>query len=718
MVIGFESDEIKNEKDVLLDSPEHYKNSSSNYSSNNANYQAYDTSCFRDFNYTEIENKREIWIDEEMSDSLEQDMGRKYQTYVKNLCRFGSGVIYVPDDFHTIQSAVENATAGDEIIVRNGTYTENIVVDKPLTVRSEEGYTNCTILLDKSTKHIFTITSDFVTISGFKMKGKEEYGRSAVLINNYVNYSTISWNKLIYCFYFIKGKYTNNNTIHDNFMGAKGSYCENWGIWLEHNSNNHIYNNEIKHLDQYAVSIHCKKGNNNLIENNILRGSYCVGLVSATNNTILDNDMGTGFWAQMYIENSHNNQIINNTFPTARTDGIILQSSDNNNISDNVFQKSGIYVYESYNNTIKNNTVRDKPLIFSEGETGKIINEDAGQIILVLCDNITIVNQNISETIVGVEFFNTSNSMIRDSIIKSNKWEGIYSANSNNNKFHNITLKNSWQGITLYDCNENEISSCKINPNSWEGIYFKRSHLNNICNNTISGRDCNGIELHNSNNNTICCNVIILHRYGFGGLFLYNSNSNLCYHNTFYKNSNDAFDDGDNKWDNGYPSGGNYWDAYYGIDINGDGIGDISFVIPGGSNKDFYPLMCPPNNVSVPPKKPDISGTKIGGVGKDYKFTFSAIDPNGDDVYLKVEWGNRNQKWMGPYGSGEEVVFNNTWDEKGSYYIRARARDINDIEGPWSEFKVTMPKSRDMWFLRWLEKFPILQRLLEVLGRV
>lgn len=34
--------------------------------------------------------------------------------------------IYVPDNYTTIQAAVNNATAGDTIIVRDGTYSENV----------------------------------------------------------------------------------------------------------------------------------------------------------------------------------------------------------------------------------------------------------------------------------------------------------------------------------------------------------------------------------------------------------------------------------------------------------------------------------------------------------------------------------------------------------------------------------------------------------------
>ncbi|GFO96024.1 periplasmic copper-binding protein [groundwater metagenome] len=47
----------------------------------------------------------------------------------------GAATIYVPDNYAKIQWAVDNASGGDTIIVRNGIYYENVKINKPLTIR-------------------------------------------------------------------------------------------------------------------------------------------------------------------------------------------------------------------------------------------------------------------------------------------------------------------------------------------------------------------------------------------------------------------------------------------------------------------------------------------------------------------------------------------------------------------------------------------------------
>jgi outer membrane protein assembly factor BamB len=108
------------------------------------------------------------------------------------------------------------------------------------------------------------------------------------------------------------------------------------------------------------------------------------------------------------------------------------------------------------------------------------------------------------------------------------------------------------------------------------------------------------------------------------------------------------------------------------------------------------------------PEAPIISGELKGRPETSYEYTFSAVDPNDDDVFYQIYWGNgEDLYWFGPWTSGEEVVVDFTYYWEGTFRILARAKDINDLYGPWSELEVTMPVNQHSY------SFPLLQRLLE-----
>ena len=77
--------------------------------------------------------------------------------------------IYVPDDYLTIQSAVNAASPGDTIIVRDGLYNEHVIVNKQLTIKSERGYANCVVNGEGS--DVFALYADGIRIEGFTITG-------------------------------------------------------------------------------------------------------------------------------------------------------------------------------------------------------------------------------------------------------------------------------------------------------------------------------------------------------------------------------------------------------------------------------------------------------------------------------------------------------------------------------------------------------------------
>jgi len=112
-----------------------------------------------------------------------------------------------------------------------------------------------------------------------------------------------------------------------------------------------------------------------------------------------------------------------------------------------------------------------------------------------------------------------------------------------------------------------------------------------------------------------------------------------------------------------------------------------------------------------PPDPPIIDGPTSGKVGVEYQYNFSLSDPDDDPMYLRVDWGNGTPgPWTGPYDSDTTVRLNHTWNEKGTFTIRAQAKDIYDVESEWSTLTVTMPKNK-------MASSSLLLRLLEHLSQ-
>lgn len=120
-----------------------------------------------------------------------------------------------------------------------------------------------------------------------------------------------------------------------------------------------------------------------------------------------------------------------------------------------------------------------------------------------------------------------------------------------------------------------------------------------------------------------------------------------------------------------------------------------------------------------PPEKPSTpSGKKFGRPGVEYTYKTDTVDPDDNQVFYMWDWGDGNfSKWLGPYDSGDICEASHTWDKKGTYSIRVRAKDIFDEESDWSDpLKMRVPKSFP--FIDFLEgSFPRLSFLLSILLR-
>jgi hypothetical protein len=173
-------------------------------------------------------------------------------------------------------------------------------------------------------------------------------------------------------------------------------------------------------------------------------------------------------------------------------------------------------------------------------------------------------------------------------------------------------------------------------------------------------------------------------------------------------------------WLGPYPSGSNISASYtwtYG------GVFEIRAKLKGGGGESPW---SDPHTITIvqnePPDTPSITGPSHGKPGTSYSFTFVTTDPDGDEVYYFIDWGdNTSSGWIGPYNPGQEETANHSWSQKGTYTIQIKAKDIQGAESwGWGTLSVKIPCSYNIFvlsFFNWLfEKlphaFPILRYLL------
>jgi len=197
--------------------------------------------------------------------------------------------------------------------------------------------------------------------------------------------------------------------------------------------------------------------------------------------------------------------------------------------------------------------------------------------------NVTIKNIKIKSFHCGLYLNSSSGNNISGNTITSEI--GILLTSSHNNTVSGNIITKTRSGISLeggmmVGSKHNIISGNYIINNRWEGIFIQGSS-NQIIGNYIAN---NGNGTH-----------IVSPPFGAA------SSNNLFYHNSFVNNTRQiyiekgfAIPDSINVWDNGYPSGGNYWSDYYFLNDNdGDGIGDVAYAIDV-NNLDYYPIMSSP----------------------------------------------------------------------------------------------------------------------------
>jgi serine protease AprX len=335
-----------------------------------------------------------------------------------------------------------------------------------------------------------------------------------------------------------------------------------------------------------------------------------------------------------------NNTVINNRGKGSHEGhGIGLTSSSNCIIANNTVLSNsayGIALFQSNNNIIKGNRCDS--------------NRDYQINLFTASCNNTITENSLSGSIYG---------------------HGIYLIGQSNNNVitKNVAFSNSNAGINVLSSHHNLISDNILEYNVkglWIGsmLSFDYSNGNIIANNTVSSNTDVGILVENGNENEIINNSVTGDK---DGIHIRKGNRNRIYHNHL-KNGKNAYDGESNRWDNGYPSGGNYWSDYPGSDKymgvgqdepGNDSIGDTPYIIDGNS-RDNYPFIwiyIPPitiSDVCVSPAEATI-GTPINVCAN--VSAISGVDNGG--VIAKFMRGGYKVKQI--YMTEKEGIYCGNW---------------------------------------------------------
>jgi parallel beta-helix repeat protein len=350
----------------------------------------------------------------------------------------------VPGDYSTIQQAIDAAGDDDTILVRKGTYNEQLVINKQIVLRGEDK-TN-TIIATPNSGAIILVSHDNVEVTGFTVR-HDGSGRG---------YPLWYWSSGKAAIHLLNVEYCN---IHHNLIVSRG--C---GIWLYGSHQNRVSDNTVQECD-YGIALESSNGN------------------ALTGNTMANNTNGLSFM-------SSSNNVLRNNALQDNSHNLAISSSD----------LSGFV-----NDVDVSNVIEGKPIYYWVSQSDRSVPSDAGCVVLVNCQQIqvdgltltaanqaaitlagtqscTVTNNNLSGSNIGIQLFNALYDGIFNNYIDTSG-EGIQS-NGNGTIIQNNNIKAN-TGISIGGYYQTVIGNTVNAKESGDYTIACSGQYNNITQNSL-----------------------------------------------------------------------------------------------------------------------------------------------------------------------------------------------------------------------------------------
>ena len=308
----------------------------------------------------------------------------------------------------------------------------------------------------------------------------------------------------------------------------------------------------------------------------------------------------------------------------------------------------------------------------------------------------------LSNQMVGVET-GVMMGTLDNSTIQSNSFEScgypVYLNTAERNDVVGNVMSGGSFGIELRYVYWSNVSGNEITGIEYTGIFcYMDSHNDTFCSNTISDGLGTGFLADTSRDCVVISNTFRNNDDPWavaGGVWLRDCSGMLVYHNSFYENTpRHAYDSSatDNRWNETYPTGGNYWDNYTGADENSgadqisgdsDGIGDVPYQFDVDTS-DSYPLVDALNTNTRP-----VASFTVTPASADAGEAFS-VDASGcsdgqdsvDDLQVRWDWDG-DGSWDSSFSTDKTAT--HTYLVPGTYTIRMEVLDTGGLSNVTSE---------------------------------